>query len=70
MRSMTMFRWILVALSGALAVFLIARGNVVIGVLLGAMALTRALLFTRMHHRREMFRERMAARRSWRTGAQ
>jgi hypothetical protein len=64
MGSMKVLRWVLIALSGALAAFLIVRGNVVIGVLVGAMAVTRAVLFVRMQHRRDMFRERIAARRN------
>ncbi len=63
MQSTQVFRWILVALSVVLAAFLIVRGNVVIGVLVGAMALTRAGLFVRMQHRREEFRRRIVARR-------
>ena len=53
-------RWILVALTAALAVVLIVRGNVVIGVLLGAMAVTRAVMFVTMRRRREEFRRRIA----------
>ena len=45
MTSVWVIRWILVALTAALAVALIVRGNIVIGVLLGALALTRASLF-------------------------
>ena len=56
-------RWILVALTAALAVVLIMRGNVVIGVLLGAMAVTRSVMFVTMRHRREQFRQRIAQRR-------
>ncbi len=64
MQSVSVFRWILVALSGALAAFLIVRGSVVIGVLIGAMAVTRALFLVRMKHRREEFRRRIAERRA------
>ncbi len=64
MQSTRVLRWILVALSLVLAAFLIARGNVVIGVLVGAMAVTRAVLFVKMQHRREQFRERIAQRRA------
>jgi hypothetical protein len=64
MRSTQVFRWILVALSVVLAAFLIVRGNVVIGVLVGAMAVTRAVMFVKMQHRREQFRERIAQRRA------
>ncbi len=63
MQSMRVLRWILVGLSGLLAVFLIARGNVLIGLIVGAMAVTRAVLFVRMHHRREQLHERIIARR-------
>ncbi len=66
MQSTQVLRWILVALSVALAAFLIVRGNVVIGVLVGAMAVTRAVLFVKMRHRREQFRERIAQRRAGR----
>jgi hypothetical protein len=66
MQSTQVLRWILVALSVALAAFLILRGNVVIGVLVGAMAVTRAVLFVKMRHRREQFRERIAQRRAGR----
>ncbi len=63
MQSMRVFRWILIALSALLAVFVIARGNVVIGVIIGAMAVTRAVMFLRMRHRREQLHERLVARR-------
>ena len=63
MQSMRVLRWILVALSALLAVFLIARGSVVIGVIVGAMAVTRAVFFLRMQHRREQFHERVIAQR-------
>jgi hypothetical protein len=58
------FRGILVALTAAVALALILRGNVVIGALLGAMAVTRALLFVRMRRRRDEFRRRIADRRN------
>jgi hypothetical protein len=63
MQSMRVFRWILVALSALLSAFLIVRGNVLIGVIVGAMAVTRAVLFLRMQHRREQLHERIIARR-------
>jgi hypothetical protein len=62
-QSMRALRWVLVALSAVLAVFLVARGSVVIGLIVGAMAVTRAVLFLRMQHRREQFHERIIARR-------
>jgi hypothetical protein len=63
MQSMRAFRWVLVALSALLAVFLIARGSVVIGAIVGAMAVTRAVFFLRMQRRREQLHERLIARR-------
>jgi hypothetical protein len=63
---MWLTRWILVALSAALAVVLFARGNVVIGALIGAMAVTRAVFLVRFHHRREELRRRLAQRRAGR----
>ena len=60
MNSMRVVRWVLVALSLALAVVLIARGNVVVGALIGAMAVTRAVLFMRLQRRRERFRQHIA----------
>ena len=66
MRSMWVLRWILVALAATLATILIVRGNVLVGVVLGGVAITRAVLFTRLYHRRTVFRERMADRRGYR----
>ena len=63
MGSLRVVRWILVALTGILAVVLLVSGHVVIGVLLGAMAVTRAVLFVKMQRRREMIRARIAQRR-------
>ncbi|MDQ1459873.1 MAG: hypothetical protein QOI08_1357 [Actinomycetota bacterium] len=63
MPSLRVVRWVLVALTAALAVVLLVNGHVVIGVLLGAMAVTRAVLFVKMQHRREMIRARIAQRR-------
>ena len=54
---------VLIGLSIALAVVLIVRGNVVIGVLVGALAGTRALLMVEAGHRRREFRRRVAERR-------
>jgi hypothetical protein len=58
MGSMLVIRGIMVALTAVLAALLIARGNVVIGVVLGALALTRVALLVRMQQRRERFRQR------------
>ena len=65
MTSIWVTRWILVALSAALAAFLVARGNVVIGALIGVMAVTRAVLLVGLRRRREEFRRRMAHRRGF-----
>ena len=64
MGSTWVIRWILVALTAAIALALILRGNVLIGGLLGAVAVTRAVLLTRMRRRREEFRRRFAERRN------
>lgn len=64
MGSTFVIRWILVALTAAIALALILRGNVVIGALLGVIAVARALLFVRVRRRREEFRRRIAARRN------
>lgn len=61
-------RWVLVALSLVLSIVLIARGDVVIGVVLGAMALVRLAMFARMQQRREQFRERRRQGGPWRNG--
>ena len=62
MRSILIIRGVLVALIAALSVALIVRGNVVIGVLLGALACTRVVLMLRMRRRREELRRRFAQR--------
>jgi membrane protein implicated in regulation of membrane protease activity len=62
MKSMLVIRWIMVALTALLAVLLIARGNVVIGVVLAALAVMRVMLLVRMNQRREKFRQRMQER--------
>jgi len=60
---MWVIRWILVALSAVLATVLILHGNVVIGVVIGAMVIARTVLFVRLQHRREQFRARIGQRR-------
>lgn len=66
MTSMWVIRGILVALTAAVAIALIVRGNVVIGALLGAIALMRAIFLVRLHGRRELLRRRLAQRRNGR----
>jgi hypothetical protein len=62
MTSMLVIRWVMVALTAVLAALLIARGNVVIGVVLGALAVTRVALLVGMQRRRERFRRRIQRR--------
>jgi hypothetical protein len=68
MVSMLAMRWVLVALSLALSIALIARGNVLIGGLLGVLALGRMMMFMRMQQRRAQFRERRRQGPPWRNG--
>ncbi len=63
MTSVWIIRGILIALSVALATVLIVRGNVIIGVLIGALAVTRLVLLVQMRRRRDRFRRRLAERR-------
>jgi len=58
MASIRVIRWIIVALSAALAIALVARGNVIIGVIIGALAVSRAALLIRLQGRRRRFRRR------------
>jgi hypothetical protein len=53
---MRVVRWILVALAAVLATILVVRGDVLVGVVLGAVAISRAVLFARLH-RRELYRD-------------
>jgi hypothetical protein len=62
MPSMFVIRWIMVALTTVLAVLLITRGNVVIGVVLGALTLARVALLVRLQQRRARFRQRRQQR--------
>ena len=62
MRSMWIVRTIILVLSLTLAVVLIARRNVLIGLLVGALALGRAFMFVTMMKRRRAFRDRVRHR--------
>ena len=64
MTAMWVTRGMLVTLSAALAVALVAHGNVVIGALIGALALTRAVRLILMGRRRARFRRRLLAGRA------
>ena len=55
-------RWILIALSTALAVALLLTGHIVIGVLLGAIVGVRIALLFSLRRRREELRARFANR--------
>lgn len=59
MGSMRVIRWIIVALSAALSVALIAHGNLILGVIIGALAVSRATLLVGMQRRRRRFRRRI-----------
>ena len=58
MKGMLLLRVALLVLAGVLAAFLIARGTVVIGVLVGAMAVIRGLILATMYRRRREFARR------------
>jgi Flp pilus assembly protein TadB len=62
---MRIIRGVLVALALALAGVLVARGDVVVGALIGTMAIIRAVLFTRVRRRRERFRQYLARSRGY-----
>lgn len=55
-------RWVIVALAFALGLVLLARGDVVIGALVTAMAVMRIVLLARLRRRREELRERWRER--------
>jgi uncharacterized membrane protein len=58
MTSIWVTRYLLVTLSVVLAVALIVRGDLVIGVIVGALAVSRMVLFVQLRHRRDRFRQR------------
>jgi hypothetical protein len=62
MNSMWVIRWVLVALTAALSIALIVRGNLLIGFLVGALAITRAVLVVSARRRRQDFRRRLIQR--------
>ena len=59
MGSIRVIRWIIVALSAALSVALIAHGNLILGVIVGALAVSRAALLIGLQTRRRGFRQRV-----------
>jgi uncharacterized membrane protein len=62
MGSVRIIRWIIVALSAALSVALVVHGNVITGLLIGALALSRAALLMRIGARRRRFRRLRSGR--------
>jgi hypothetical protein len=58
MRAVWVVRCAMLALSATLAIVLIERGNVLIGGLIGALVVSRAVLFVSMTRRRREFRQR------------
>jgi uncharacterized membrane protein len=50
-QSIWIFRWVLTALALSLAIALIARGSVLIGVLVAALAIVRTAMFVMWHRR-------------------
>jgi hypothetical protein len=65
---MLAMRWALAAVSLALSILLISRGDVLIGGLLGVLAVGRMVMFTRMQQRRAQFRDRRQHGGPWRNG--
>jgi inner membrane protein involved in colicin E2 resistance len=53
---MMIFRWVLVGLSAVLALVLIASGAVVVGAVIGAMAVVRTVMFLQWRHHARGFR--------------
>jgi hypothetical protein len=62
MSSIWALRWVMIALNAALAIALMVRGNVVIGVLIGALAVTRAVMFITLRRRRAELARRFPQR--------
>jgi hypothetical protein len=63
MESFWRWRWALAGLGLVLAVVLIAAGNVVVGVLVGAMAIVRIVMFAKLQGRRAQFADARRRRR-------
>jgi hypothetical protein len=58
MKGLLMLRVVLVVLAGLLAAVLIATGDALIGVLIGAMAVVRAVMLASMYRRRRALTKR------------
>ena len=62
MQSMLRFRWALTALSAVLAVVLLASGAVLIGAIIGVMAVTRTVMMLQWQRRGREVRQGYAGR--------
>jgi hypothetical protein len=62
MQSMLRFRWALTALSAVLAVVLLASGAVLIGAIIGVMAVTRTVMLLQWQRRGRELRQGYAGR--------
>jgi hypothetical protein len=62
MQSMLRFRWALTALSAVLAVVLLASGAVLIGAVIGVMAVTRTVMMLQWQRRGRELRQGYASR--------
>ncbi len=58
MKSLQLLRWVMIGLSVAIGISLMARGNVVLGAVLIALALMRATMFASRQGRRQQFTAR------------
>jgi hypothetical protein len=61
MESFWKWRWVMAGLGALLAVALIANGNVLIGAIIGVMAVVRIVMFSKMQRRRAELRARFGA---------
>jgi hypothetical protein len=62
MRSVWVIRCVMLTLSAVLAIVLIERGNVLIGGVIVALVVSRAVLFVAMTRRRRELRQRVRTR--------
>ncbi len=60
--SLWVWRGVILALTAALSVALIVRGNLLIGGLIGALAVARAILFVKVRRRRQQLEGRFGRR--------
>jgi len=60
--SLWVWRYVILALAAALSVALIMRGNLLIGGLIGALVIARAILIVKVRQRRQELRRRFGQR--------